>query len=88
MGQEAEKRQRRQAFSDYQIDGRLMSAAPEHAVVMHCLPAYRDCEVTDGVFEAHAETIMTEAENRLHFQRSLLNVLIAEGGIPPEAEDG
>lgn len=88
MGQEAEKRQRRQAFADYQIDGRLMSAAPEHAVVMHCLPAYRDCEVTDGVFEAHAETIMTEAENRLHFQRSLLNVLIAEGGIPPEAEDG
>ena len=54
---------------------------PNHAVVMHCLPAYRGYEITDDVFEAHAETIMEEAENRLHFQRSLLNALIGEGGI-------
>jgi ornithine carbamoyltransferase len=48
---------------------------------MHCLPAYRDLEITDAVFEAHAETIMNEAENRLHFQRTLLDTLIAGGGI-------
>jgi len=83
MGQEAAKQQRLRAFADYQIDARLMSAAPEHAVLMHCLPAYRGCEITDEVFEAHAATILAEAENRLHFQRSLLKVLIAEGGIPP-----
>ncbi len=83
MGQEAGKQQRLRAFAGYQIDARLMSAAPRHSVLMHCLPAYRDCEITDEVFEAHAETILAEAENRLHFQRSLLKVLIAEGGIPP-----
>jgi ornithine carbamoyltransferase len=83
MGQEEGKQQRLRAFADYQIDAALMSAAPEHAVLMHCLPAYRGYEVTDEVFEAHAATILAEAENRLHFQRSLLKVLIAEGGIPP-----
>ena len=82
MGQEAEKQQRLEAFAGYQIDAKLLSAAPGHAIVMHCLPAYRGCEITDEVFEAHAGTILAEAENRLHFQRSLLNVLIGEGGIP------
>jgi ornithine carbamoyltransferase len=48
---------------------------------MHCLPAYRGNEITHEVMERHAETIFTEADNRLHFQRSLLNVLMAEGGI-------
>jgi ornithine carbamoyltransferase len=48
---------------------------------MHCLPAYRGYEISDETFEAHAETILEEAENRLHFQRTLLNVLIGEGGI-------
>ncbi|MDP6047365.1 MAG: ornithine carbamoyltransferase, partial [Phycisphaerae bacterium] len=59
----------------------LMSAAPDEAIVMHCLPAYRGLEITDDVFEAHADTIMSEAENRLHFQRTLLHTLIADGGI-------
>jgi len=81
MGQEDEKQSRLQAFAGYQINAELMSAAPAHAVVMHCLPAYRGYEITDDVFEAHAETIMEEAENRLHFQRTLLNALIGEGGI-------
>ena len=48
---------------------------------MHCLPAYRGCEITDEAFEAHAETILEQSANRLHFQRTLLNVLIGEGGI-------
>jgi len=81
MGQEDEKQRRLKAFAGFQINAELMSAAPKHAVVMHCLPAYRGLEITDDVFEAHAEIIMEEAENRLHFQRSLLNVLIGEGGI-------
>jgi len=83
MGQEDEKEARRRTFAEYQVNAALMSAAPDHAVVMHCLPAYRGYEITDDVFEAHAETILEEAENRLHFQRCLLNVLLGEGGIPP-----
>ena len=82
MGQEDEKAKRAAEFKGYQIDGALMSAAPDDAVVMHCLPAYRGYEITDEIFEAHAETIFRQASNRLHFQRSLLNVLIGEGGIP------
>ena len=85
MGQEEQKQQRRADFGAYQINGALMAAAPDHAVVMHCLPAYRDFEITNEIFEAHAETIFAEADNRLHFQRCLLNVLMGEGGIPADA---
>lgn len=81
MGQEEEKERRVAAFSKYQINADLLAAAPERAIVLHCLPAYRGYEITDEIFEAHAETIFAEAENRLHFQRTLLNVLIGEGGI-------
>ena len=81
MGQEAEKARRVRDFAGYQLDEALLAAAPQGAVVMHCLPAYRGCEISAGVLEAHAETIFTQAENRLHFQRTLLNMLIAEGGI-------
>jgi ornithine carbamoyltransferase len=81
MGQEDEKHQRIQDFENFKIDSELMSAAPDEAIVMHCLPAYRGLEITDDVFEAHADTIMSEAENRLHFQRTLLHTLIADGGI-------
>jgi len=82
MGQEEEKARRVAAFAGYQVNADLLAAAPGHAVVMHCLPAYRGYEITDEAFEAHAQTILTEAANRLHFQRSLLNVLLAEGGVP------
>ena len=81
MGQEAEKEQRVRDFEGFQVNAQLLQAAPKHAIVMHCLPAYRGCEITDDVFEAHAQTILDEAENRLHFQRTLLNVLMGEGGI-------
>jgi ornithine carbamoyltransferase len=81
MGQETEKAQRLKDLAGYQVNAALLAAAPSHAIVMHCLPAYRGNEITDEAFEAHARTIMEQAENRLHFQRSLLNVLIAEGGI-------
>jgi ornithine carbamoyltransferase len=81
MGQEAEKAKRQRDFEGYQVNEELMAAAPDRAVVLHCLPAYRGYEITDGVFEAHAETILAEAENRLHFQRTLLHVLLTAGGI-------
>ncbi len=81
MGREGEKSQRVKDFEGFQINAELMSAAPKRAVVMHCLPAYRGYEITDDVFEAHCRTIMEQAENRLHFQRTLLNILIGEGGI-------
>ncbi len=82
MGQEAQRDKRVKAFDGFKIDDALLKAAPEHAVVMHCLPAYRGYEITDEAFEAHAETIFEQSANRLHFQRALLNVLIGEGGVP------
>ncbi|HUU21705.1 MAG TPA: ornithine carbamoyltransferase [Phycisphaerae bacterium] len=81
MGQEAEKAKRVKDFEGFQVNDDLMSAAAADAVVMHCLPAYRGCEISEEVMHAHSGTIFAEAENRLHFQRSLINVLIAEGGI-------
>ncbi|MCK4601269.1 MAG: ornithine carbamoyltransferase, partial [Phycisphaerae bacterium] len=81
MGQENEKKKRIKTFAGFQVNSELLAEAPKHAIVMHCLPAYRGCEITDEVFEAHAETVFNQAENRLHFQRTLLNVLIGEGGI-------
>jgi len=81
MGQEDEKAKRAAEFTGYQIDGALMSAAPDDTVVMHCLPAYRGYEISDEIMAAHAETIFAQAENRLHFQRTLVNVLMAKGGI-------
>lgn len=81
MGQEDQRNERIATFKPFQVNAELLAAAPKDAVVMHCLPAYRGYEITDEVMAEHAETIFAEAENRLHFQRTLLHVLIAEGGI-------
>ncbi len=83
MGQEEEKVDRQQEFAKFQINTDLMTLAPDHAIVLHCLPAYRGCEITDTIFERNAEHILNEAENRLHFQRTILNILLGEGGIAP-----
>jgi ornithine carbamoyltransferase len=80
MGQEAQKQQRLRDFDGYQVDAALLAGAPPHVIVLHCLPAYRGYEIAEDVLERHAETIFREAENRLHFQRTLLHVLLAEGG--------
>ncbi len=76
MGQEAEKEVRIKAFADYQVNQQLLDAAPSHAKVMHCLPAYRGLEITDDVMEGKQSIIFEEAENRLHFQRALLKKLL------------
>ncbi|MCY2932342.1 MAG: hypothetical protein NTV86_23185 [Planctomycetota bacterium] len=81
MGQEAEKARRVNDFAGFQVNAALLAAAPRGAIVMHCLPAYRGYEISEETFEAHAGVIMDQAENRLHFQRALLAVLLAEGGI-------
>lgn len=81
MGQEDQRERRIRDFAGFQINAELLAKAPDGAIVLHCLPAYRGYEISDETFEAHAETILEEAENRLHFQRTLLNVLIADGGI-------
>ena len=72
MGQEDEAEQRRKAFAGFQINAELMSAAKPDAMVMHCLPAHREVEITNEVFEAHADEIFEEAENRLHAQKAVL----------------
>jgi ornithine carbamoyltransferase len=76
MGQEAEKAQRLPVFRPYQINAQLLAQAPRHAIVMHCLPAYRGVEITDDVMDGPQSVIFQEAENRLHFQKGLLAVLL------------
>ena len=76
MGQESEKEERARIFKGYQINDTLMSAAREGAMVLHCLPAYRGQEITAEVFEAHADELFEEAENRLHAQKAVLVKLL------------
>src|SRR5437667_2771712 len=79
MGQEAEKERRIKDFGGFQVDDKLLSAAPKHAVVLHCLPAYRGLEISDAVIEGPRSLVFQEAENRLHFQKGLMAVLM--GGM-------
>jgi len=78
MGQEQEKQQRIKDFQGYQVNDELLSGAPEHVKVMHCLPAYRGMEITDEVAESEKSIIFDQAENRLHFQRALLKKLMTK----------
>lgn len=77
MGQEKEKQQRLDAFKDYQVNEQLLAAAPPHAVVLHCLPAYRGIEITDGVMDGPQSRVFPEAHNRLHAQKGLLALMLA-----------
>ena len=72
MGEEAETEKRKVAFAGYQINDEIMAAANEGAMVQHCLPAHREEEITEKVFEAHADEIFDEAENRLHAQKAVM----------------
>jgi ornithine carbamoyltransferase len=73
MGKEAEGEQRMKILNGYQINQPLIKLAKPDALVMHCLPAYRGKEIDEETFEANAQTIFDEAENRLHVQKSILN---------------
>ena len=72
MGQEAEKEKRLREFAGFCVDENLMSLAAPRAIFLHCLPAYRGYEVSEAVFEAHADEIFAEAENRLHAQKGVM----------------
>lgn len=73
MGKEAEAAERIKVLGGYQINAGLVKLAKPGALVMHCLPAYRGKEIDEETFEANADTIFTQAENRLHVQKAVLN---------------
>jgi ornithine carbamoyltransferase len=72
MGQEAERAKRLRIFPPYQINEALMAQAPSDAIVLHCLPAHRGEEITDGVADGPQSRLWDQAENRLHAQKALL----------------
>ena len=78
MGEEAESEKRKKAFAGYQINDAVMAAAKSDAMVQHCLPAHREEEITAKVFEAHADEIFDEAENRLHAQKAVMVKVMGE----------
>ena len=78
MGVESEKEIRKIAFAPYQVNDSLMELAKENAMVLHCLPAYREQEITEKVFEEHADEIFEEAENRLHAQKAVMVLLMKD----------
>lgn len=80
MGQEDEADKRKEIFAGYRIDQAVMAAAKPDAMVQHCLPAHRGEEITAEIFEAHANEIFEEAENRLHAQKAVLVKLLAGSG--------
>ncbi len=78
MGEEAESEKRKKAFAGYQINDAVMAVAKSDAMVQHCLPAHREEEITAKVFEAHADEIFDEAENRLHAQKAVMVKVMGE----------
>ncbi|MCI8478626.1 MAG: ornithine carbamoyltransferase [Oscillospiraceae bacterium] len=81
MGQEEETMKRRAAFQGYQVNGDLMALTNPGCMVQHCLPAHRGEEITAEVFEAHAQEIFDEAENRLHAQKAVMYLLMGGESI-------
>jgi len=77
MGKEAESKDRLKRMQGYQINSELVKLARPDALVMHCLPAYRGNEIDDATFEANAQTIFDQAENRLHAQKSILTLIVS-----------
>ncbi|MEA4852961.1 MAG: ornithine carbamoyltransferase [Christensenella sp.] len=78
MGQESQAEERKKAFTGIQINKDVMAVAKPDAMVQHCLPAHREEEITTEVFEAHAQEIFDEAENRLHAQKAVM-VTVMDG---------
>lgn len=76
MGQEAEKARREAAFAAYQVNAALLAAAPRHAIVLHCLPAYRGVEITSDVLDGPRSRAFPQAHNRLHAQKGLLAMMM------------
>ena len=77
MGQEAEREERRRAFSGYQVDDRLLSVAKRDVLFMHPLPAHHDEEICAGLLDDRRSVVFDQAENRLHLQKALLVKLLS-----------
>ena len=78
MGQEAEHEARKKIFAPYQVNKELLKGADKRVIVMHCLPAYRGEEITEEVLEDNANVIFDEAENRLHTQKAIMALTMAD----------
>lgn len=78
MGQENERQKRVETFKNYQVNSSLLKVAKKDVLVMHCLPAHRGEEITDEVADGSHSIILEQAENRLHMQKAILEMLLAE----------
>ena len=78
MGQEGEAEKRQKAFKDYQVNAAVMAVAKPDAIVLHCLPAHRGDEITDEVIESKQSVVFDEAENRLHAQKAVMALVMAD----------
>lgn len=78
MGMESEIKERREIFAPYQINDEIMSLVKDDAMVLHCLPAHKEEEITEKVFEEHADEIFEQSENRLHVQKAIMVMLMAD----------
>lgn len=78
MGQDAEKEERIKAFKGFQVDKKLFANAKDDAIFMHCLPAYRGYEVTEDIIDGPMSVIFDEAENRLHAQKAVMQILMSK----------
>jgi ornithine carbamoyltransferase len=76
MGQEKEAETKKNKFRNYQINSRLLSCSKKDVTVLHCLPAHRGEEITDEVMDGPRSAVFDQAENRLHTQKALLEILI------------
>ena len=81
MGQEGEAEIRKKAFRGYQINKEVLSLAKKDVIVLHCLPAHRGEEITADAFEAHADEIFEQAENRLHAQKAVMVLLMEQKAV-------
>lgn len=79
MGQEDEQEERVAVFQDYQVDEKLVSCAKEDAIIMHCLPAHRGEEIAANVIDGPQSVIIDQAENRLHVQKAIMEILMTGG---------
>ena len=79
MGQEDEQEERVAAFRDYQVNEKLVGCAKDDAIIMHCLPAHRGEEITAGVIDGPKSVIIDQAENRLHVQKAIMEILMVGG---------
>ena len=88
MGQEHEDAVRQEAFRGFQINAALLAKADRKAIVLHCLPAHRDQEITDEVLEGPQSRVFDQAENRLHAQKALLMLLLGGKTLPGGKRSG